>query len=97
MLSGLTQRFNEPAPPLPTFTWTGFYAGFNAGADFDSYTNYGLYGNTAGTNAAIATGQRAGFLATNATGFAGGGQVGYNYELQNGLFGSSRLEALAVA
>ena len=77
-----------PPPPAPTFTWTGLYAGFNVGGTFNDYTNYRLFGNDAGTATTLALAGRPAFLSTRASGFAGGGQVGYNFQLNDGLFGS---------
>ena len=74
------------APPPPVFTWTGFYAGFNAGADFNGYTDYSIANGTAG---GVGTGARPGFVDTRSTGFAGGGQIGYNFQIDGGLFGST--------
>ena len=77
-------------PPPPVFTWTGFYAGFNVGADFNGYTDYTLFGAGAGgTAGGIATGARPAFADTRSTGFAGGGQIGYNFQIDGGLFGST--------
>ena len=70
------------------FTWTGFYAGFNAGYGFDASSNsqptvIGVNGASTlvlpGTTAAIAfsNGQ-------SNDGFVGGGQVGYNYQFTPG-------------
>ena len=80
-----------PAPIIaaaPLFTWTGFYAGFNAGYGFDASSNsqptvIGVNGASTlvlpGTTAAIAfsNGQ-------SNDGFVGGGQVGYNYQFTPG-------------
>ena len=76
-------------PPVPVFTWTGFYGGFNAGADFNGYTDYALFGNTAPASAALTAGARAPFFDTRSTGFAGGAQIGYNFQIDGGLFGST--------
>jgi outer membrane immunogenic protein len=63
-----------PLPPtLPVFTWTGFYAGVNAGYAFPS----GSGGYTDPTYGAVTGGSRSG-------GFAGGGQIGYNYQFTPG-------------
>lgn len=85
----LPQRFAAPAPipVVPIFTWTGFYAGVNAGAAF---------GDSGRSNSAdLPLNSVAGSLGTDGTllfgdrdssrvGFTGGGQVGYNYQLQPG-------------
>ncbi|WP_043750787.1 outer membrane protein [Methylobacterium nodulans] len=74
--------------PVPVFTWTGFYAGFNVGYGFDASDNRGptVIGVgpatglvPPGATAVIAfTGNR------NLEGFVGGGQVGYNYQFTPG-------------
>jgi outer membrane immunogenic protein len=59
-------------PPPPTFSWTGFYLGANAGlsgGNFNSSDYYGTFGS-GDQNAA------------NSIGFSGGGQLGYNYQFQ---------------
>ena len=76
-------------PPVPTFTWEGFYFGVNAGADFNNYDSYRQTGITAGAVANLATGVRDPLLVTRSTGFAGGGQIGYNFNLDGGFIGSS--------
>jgi outer membrane immunogenic protein len=66
-----------PPPPLPpsppVFTWTGFYAGLNAGYAFHTGSG-GFADPTYGT---VTGGKRSG-------GFAGGGQIGYNYQFAPG-------------
>ncbi|SDA16930.1 outer membrane immunogenic protein [Methylobacterium sp. UNC378MF] len=62
-----------PLPPLPVFTWTGFYAGVNAGYAFPTASG----GFTDPTYGAVTGGGRSG-------GFAGGGQIGYNYQVTPG-------------
>ncbi len=57
-----------PPPPLPVYTWTGFYIGANGGFGGNS-VNYsdtiaGVTGNTS----------------LNSSGFLGGGQVGFNWQ-----------------
>ena len=74
--------------PVPVFTWTGFYAGFNAGYGFDASSNnqatvIGVNGASTlvlpGTTAAIAFGN-----GRSNDGFVGGGQIGYNYQFTPG-------------
>jgi outer membrane immunogenic protein len=76
-------------PPPPAFTWTGFYVGVNAGASWsgssvtpvlsgaflsDPYSSE--YRSLYGTKAS-----------NNSTGFTGGGQIGYNWQVANFVFG----------
>ena len=68
-------------PPLPVFTWTGFFLGGNAGVAFNDSQSQSTYfptgsiaGSTGTSGVLTATGR-------NNTSFTGGGQIGYNYEL----------------
>ena len=74
--------------PVPVFTWTGFYAGFNAGYGFGTSDNrsstvlavpgaYNVFAN-AGPQVIAFAGER------SADGFVGGGQIGYNYQFTPG-------------
>jgi outer membrane immunogenic protein len=81
------------APPVfttvPVFSWTGFYAGLNAGYGFDANSSSGatVIGTTAASGV-IANGADPGLVAfsnRNANnGFTGGGQIGYNYQFTPG-------------
>ena len=75
--AGAADLPTRTAPPVfvpPAFTWTGFYAGVNAGAVFGqnggSFTDptYGYVTRSGGSDAAS----------------AGGGQIGYNYQFGTG-------------
>lgn len=59
-------------PPIPVFTWTGFYIGGNAGYAFDANNQF-----------ATARGATRSFISTKSNGFTGGGQIGYNYQIGN--------------
>ncbi len=78
-----------PPPLPPAFTWTGFYAGGNAGGGFDDDTTYGLGVVTPRAAVNLVNGTRTPFLATNASGFVGGGQVGFNLRLGDGPLGGA--------
>ena len=73
-------------PPIPIFTWTGFYVGVNAGGAFR--TNHGF-------DNAVFFGGAAPFLAAgvinNNTGtsarFIGGGQAGFNWQINQFVVG----------
>ncbi|MFE1598766.1 outer membrane protein [Methylobacterium sp. ID0610] len=82
-------RRAEPPPvftPVPLFTWTGFYAGFNAGYGFDTRGDSGP--------TVLGLGPRTGLVVVptvvafrnenNLDGFTGGGQIGYNYQFTPG-------------
>ncbi|MFK5595936.1 outer membrane protein [Methylobacterium sp. HMF5984] len=62
-----------PLPLPPAFTWSGFYAGVNAGYAFRNSSS----GFTDPTYGTVTGGGAKG-------GFAGGGQVGYNYQFTPG-------------
>ena len=86
--------------PVPVFTWTGFYAGINAGYAFDASGNRNGWTDTLANPVAIApNGARAGLVNTvlpfvngrtvlfnqrDRDGFSGGGQIGYNYQFTPG-------------
>ena len=75
--------------PVPVFTWTGFYAGFNAGYGFgtgDNNNNPTVIGVN-GASGLVAPGGVAAVAFNNRRndeGFVGGGQIGYNYQLTPG-------------
>lgn len=63
-----------PVDVAPVFSWTGFYVGLNAGGGFGGKDDVGFhsFGNYLG---------RYGKL--DGSGFLGGGQLGYNYQIDN--------------
>jgi outer membrane immunogenic protein len=73
-------------PPPPVFTWTGFYAGLNAGYTFGGTNSVDV--ETAPGVAILSTPPIASAVAASATdvlslhnsGFIGGGQIGYNLQ-----------------
>ena len=82
--------------PVPVFTWTGFYAGFNAGYGFNTQDNraatviavpgtpaVALFGPGAG-GAPFSSGVLAFGNGSSNDGFVGGGQIGYNYQFTPG-------------
>ncbi|MFE1599345.1 outer membrane protein [Methylobacterium sp. ID0610] len=83
----LPRRVAPPViAPVPVFTWTGFYAGFNAGYGFDTGSNSGptVLGVGPATGLVFAPTVIA-FQNRNSTdGFVGGGQIGYNYQFTPG-------------
>jgi outer membrane immunogenic protein len=76
----LPSRKGPPIAPayIPAFTWTGFYAGLNAGVAWANNNN----NNALPIGAVPVTG----VLTSNSNnaGFTGGGQVGYNYQFGPG-------------
>ncbi len=76
----LPTRKGPPAPVLPLFTWTGFYAGVNAGYTLsDNKTNLIGYGTVLNTRANA--GALTNSYGTSSNGFIGGVQAGYNYQM----------------
>lgn len=75
-------------PPPPAFTWTGFYAGVNAGyvATLDNGNPYCV--NPGGVlNGPGCSFQADTPLHSRPGGFIGGGQIGYNYQFDNFVAG----------
>lgn len=69
-----TEAYKAPVVvPAPVFNWTGFYIGANIGAGWSRADISGSNGNGLGTN-------------TDAT-FIGGGQMGYNWQINNWVLG----------
>src|SRR5262245_38579510 len=87
------------APPPAIYSWTGFYAGLNAGGAWGSsdpatsvscatvpgFFPYFCAGAIAQANAAAVA--AAGTGSMSGSGFTGGGQVGYNLQNRNLVFG----------
>jgi outer membrane immunogenic protein len=85
-------------PPPPVFSWTGLYVGINAGGTWSSSSSVDTSTTDVFGNPALVGGPAAGFasaaLATgsvpvNTSGFIGGGQIGYNYQFNNGFLNNS--------
>jgi outer membrane immunogenic protein len=86
----LPSRRVAPAPyvAVPVFTWTGFYAGVNAGYGFGGGGSNSVNvpaGTFAGAPATAGT--ITGTQSGSRNGFVGGGQVGYNYQIGNIVVG----------
>ncbi|KQO67585.1 porin [Methylobacterium sp. Leaf87] len=69
--------------PVPVFTWTGFYAGFNAGYAFNERDTVRTTGIGALQNN-VNAGLRRGDVRLSQEGFTGGGQIGYNLQFTPG-------------
>lgn len=81
------------APPLPApavCTWCGWYIGINAGwvgSARNTITNTGTDTDGAGLGSALAAGALPAFVVDRYSGFLGGGQIGYNWQQDNFIFG----------
>ncbi|MDX8521154.1 outer membrane protein [Mesorhizobium dulcispinae] len=86
----LAADLEQPIPAELPYSWTGFYAGVNAGAAFDM----SKFDNTADPNRFLQPVPNMNF---SGTGFLGGVHVGYNYQMGNyvvGVEGSADLGTL---
>jgi outer membrane immunogenic protein len=71
-----------PAPAAIVYEWTGFYIGGNVGYSWGRSSNTETISNTA-TGAVLATANSS----NDVNGVIGGGQIGYNWQAQNWVFG----------
>ena len=84
-----SKRVAPVAPVAPVFTWTGFYAGVNAGVNWSSRNiNSTWYDVTGVTSAATLASYAPLPYANQRTGFIGGIQVGYNYQINQFVIGA---------
>ena len=65
----------------PVFNWTGFYVGGNIGYSWGRSSDTSALTNGAGTVLFASTDK------TDLNGVVGGGQIGYNWQIQNWVFG----------
>ena len=65
----------------PVFNWTGFYIGGNLGYSWGRSSDSSALTNGAGTILFASTGT------TNLNGIVGGGQIGYNWQMQGWVWG----------
>nr|WP_047576401.1 outer membrane protein [Methylobacterium sp. ZNC0032] len=87
MAADLPSRKGPVAVPYaPMFTWTGFYIGAHAGGIF-SDNDIDTQGTAANTIGNVAAFRRPPTVGTNESGFMGGAQIGYNYQMANWVFG----------
>ena len=83
-----------PPPPLvePGFNWTGFYVGLNVGGDWGRSRTNSPIANTPGCApcyipSVIADINAQQFQTINGSGFTGGAQAGYNYQVNRLVLG----------
>jgi outer membrane immunogenic protein len=81
--------YKAPPPPAPIFSWTGFYVGGNAGAEWTRSNFTSFLDPTGGffTAASYAFINSMGNGSAHRTGFIGGGQAGYNWQTGNFVIG----------
>jgi outer membrane immunogenic protein len=70
-------------PPPLAWSWTGFYVGANVGwaGSTDAVINHGTDTGPGGLGTSLLNGGIPGAINLNQTGFIGGGQVGYNWQV----------------
>jgi outer membrane immunogenic protein len=89
LAADLPSRRVAPSAPVfaqPIFTWTGFYVGANAGYGFGGDSAAKTIG-TQGFSNLVPPGIAPGSLKVDGEGFIGGGQIGYNYQINRFVLG----------
>src|ERR1700742_2355310 len=83
LAADLPARTYTKAPVMvdPGFNWTGFYVGGNLGYGWGRSSDTSSLTNGAGTTLFTTAGS------SNLNGVVGGGQIGYNWQVQNWLWG----------
>lgn len=81
------QFFSQTAAP-GTFNWSGLYGGLNGGWLRSDDDPISTTGNNAFTNNSIAGFRRPGALTNRREGWLGGGQVGFNWQSGNFVYGA---------
>ena len=79
----LPAKVYTKAPPIaePVYDWTGFYIGGNVGYSWGRSSDTSSLTNGAGTFLFTSANK------TNLDGVVGGGQIGYNWQIQNWVWG----------
>jgi outer membrane immunogenic protein len=70
-----------PPTPIAAPNWAGWYIGLNAGANWQKSADSIGYAN------GVESGADTGGVSTRASGFIGGGQIGYNWQNSNFVYG----------
>jgi outer membrane immunogenic protein len=84
-----SRKSSQPLPPPSAYNWTGFYAGLNAGYGWGSGSAKLQTSGTATTlfTDVISSGSIPASMSFNRSGFTGGGQIGYNYQISSIVLG----------
>jgi outer membrane immunogenic protein len=72
--------YTKAPPPVPVFSWTGFYLGVNVGGGWAKDTD-------SATLTLTGVGTFGASTSTNSNGVIGGGQIGYNWQVANIVLG----------
>ncbi|GIL38039.1 outer membrane protein [Roseiterribacter gracilis] len=77
----------QAASTSPSFNWSGFHAGINAGFGTSDKEDIVTTGVLAGNIAQIAANRRPGLVTNSRDGFLGGAQIGYDWQVGKFVYG----------